>query len=197
MPQAILLTLNPIDLRGLPRDCTGALHRQMFEWLRTADPALAATVHDKGHVAGAQSRGARPNASAPGGRFGPFTLGPRDPATHAPNISEYFVTTLTDDDALFAKLCGAMLKHPRVDIDHTPVRFGDTPHLGADRSYADLAANAAHDARIRLDFRTPTFFESAGVRIAAPDPLRVFKGTSTSLRLPSGCARWSWLPMRA
>jgi hypothetical protein len=94
MPQALLLSLLPADLRGSPRDCTGALHRQVFEWLRGADPDLASTLHNKGHVPGAQTREL-------GGQFAAFTLGPCVPG----GGSDYFVTTLSSADDLYPLLC--------------------------------------------------------------------------------------------
>ncbi|MCX6019190.1 MAG: CRISPR system precrRNA processing endoribonuclease RAMP protein Cas6 [Chloroflexi bacterium] len=168
MPHALLLPFEPRDLAGLPRDCTMALHRQVFEWFRMVDPALARSLHDKGHVPG----GAAAEHGGGDGRFPLFTAAPAD----AHGGADYFVTVLADGDALFARLCRAIAAYPALEVDGRAVRLRTEPEVVAVRSYADLHAAAEPVECVRLRFATPTFFTSGGRTVLPPDPVRVFRG---------------------
>jgi CRISPR-associated endoribonuclease Cas6 len=165
MPHALLLRFAPGDMRGLPRDCTMALHRQVFEWLRMADPSLARAVHDRGHVSGAETGGGD-------GRFPLFTVAPVQPQ----GGPDYFITALADGDAVFAQLCRAIAAHPAFEVDDREVLLRAEPEVVAARSYADLYEAAQPIAQLRLRFGTPTFFTSNGRTVLPPDPVRVFRG---------------------
>jgi CRISPR-associated endoribonuclease Cas6 len=189
MPHALRLRLALDAAPGLSRDCTMALHRQVFEWLRSSDPELARAVHDKGHVAGV-------DVGMGDGRFPVFTASPARPD----GGEDYFVTALPDGDAVFARLCRGIAAYPAVELDGVPIPLAEEPEVAAVRSYADLHAHAESADEIQLRFVTPTFFTSDGRTVYPPDPVRVFKGYAerwnafapVALRMPDPAvfARW-------
>jgi CRISPR-associated endoribonuclease Cas6 len=165
MPHALLLRFAQRDLAGLPRDCTMALHRQVFEWLRMVDPALARATHDRGHVPGAELGGGD-------GRFPLFTVAPAELQGGA----DYFVTMLADGDAVFAQLCRAIAAFPALEVNDRRVVLDVEPEVVAARGYADLYEAGQPVAQVRLRFGSPTFFTSNGRTVLPPDPVRVFRG---------------------
>lgn len=168
-----------LSAQRLPRDCTLALHRQVFKWVGRVDPTLATALHDRGQrlavavgadEAGADAAGA--DAAIPAGNFAAFTVAP----VQSHGGSDYFITLLPDGERLFSHLCAAIAHEPAVEVDRVVVPLAAQPRTVAARSYDDLVEHAAQSYCVRLRFSTPTHFTVAGVSSVLPEPARVFKG---------------------
>ena len=173
MPHALLLSLDLSQHPRPPADCTMALHRQIFEWIRHTygGAEVADALHNRAHsnfaamtVAPAQPNPRQRRAVAPG----PITQ---------PIQTDYFVTMLWPDNAVFVRLCqGIDASGYALEIDHNPVTLAQEPEVVADRTYDAFVQSATSARQVRLRFSSPTHFTSAGLRQVLPDPVRIFKG---------------------
>lgn len=151
MPYALTLPLDPDQAQALPPYPGRAFHALFYQWLALGDYALSTKVHDQS--------GPRP-----------FTVSPLYRVDGQPTV---YLTLL--DDTLWPALSQGISLTPTVEVIGRPLTLpAGGPHV-QHRSYAELAAAASAETRIRVRFLSPTSFRSHEMHYPLPDPTIVYQ----------------------
>lgn len=176
MLTAIVLTLTPTQSVTLPANLGRAAHAWLLDWLKTADPAMAESLHD-------------PNQTRPftvsnlwGGRRGPKQTAQFSPAEpvllrftgYRADLSERLAelirtnppqtVTLADHPFLVSAVAADSAAHPWA---------GQTTYGALVQQYT---LGAIPPGGPVLRFASPTVFRSEGVNVPLPLPKLVFDG---------------------
>jgi CRISPR-associated endoribonuclease Cas6 len=158
MPCTLTFPLNPQEAAALPPYPGRALHALFYQWLALGDYSLSTQVHD--------SDGPRP-----------FTVFPLYGVDGRPALRLGLL-----DDALWPALSRGISLTPAVEVMNRPLALPPDGPRVEQRSYAELAASARAETRIRLHFLSPTSFRSREMHVPLPDP---------ALAYQSWLARWN------
>ena len=150
MPYAIEFPIGQRDC-SLPPNPYRALHRNLLQWIRRADPDVATAIHD------------RPVRK-------PFTISALE-QDHKRNL--YWRIALLEDD-LWEPLWSGVQASGELELDRTtwPVRWPDARITH--RSYDFLVTRVQPSERITMAFHSPTAFRAGNLDSPLPEPYAVF-----------------------